>query len=186
MSSSEKEKMLMGELYDASDPTLKQERSKARNMCAAYNATNPDETASRKQLLGELLGEIKGDCVIEPRFQCDYGYNIFLGENFYANYDLIILDVCEVRIGKNCLVGPRVSIITATHPISSRERETGLESGKDVRIGDNVWIGAGAIINPGVTIGDNVIIASGSVVTKDVEDSTMVGGVPAKFLKRVD
>ena len=180
---SEKEKMLRGELYNAADPLLVEERHRARLLCHEYNNSHPSHADNRDRLLRELLGSVDGNCVIEPRFQCDYGYNIFLGSNFYANFDLIILDVCEVRIGKNCLIGPRVSIMTATHPVDADERATGLEFGKGITIGDNVWIGAGAIINPGVSIGNNVTIASGSVVTKDVADSTVVAGAPAKVIK---
>lgn len=134
----------------------------------------------RRSLLKELLGTAPDDMTIEPSFKCDYGYNIHLGEGFYANFDLIILDVCEVRIGDKCLIAPRVNILTALHPVAPEERASGLESGAPVTIGDNVWIGANATINPGVTIGDNVIVGSGAVVTKNVEDGTTVIGVPAR------
>ena len=186
MEKNEKEKMLEGERYIASDPLLKMERSRAQSLCHEYNNFYPKEEDKRKQLLKSLLGGIGGSCVIEPRFQCDYGYNIFIGSNFYANYDLIILDVCEVHIGENCLIGPRVSIITATHPIDSLERNSGVEFGKKITIGDNVWIGAGVVINPGVDVGNNAVIASGAVVTSNVDDFTLVAGVPAKLIRRLD
>jgi len=184
--SSEKVKMLAGELYLASDPQLVQERLTARRLCREYNASTEEETARRLSLLQTLLGTVPEDVYIEPHFKCDYGYNIHLGRNFYANFDLIILDVCDVRIGNNCLIGPRVSILTATHPIDPDVRLSGQELGKPIAIGHNVWIGGGAIINPGVTIGDNAVIASGAVVTKDVADGCVVGGVPAKTLKHVE
>lgn len=119
-------------------------------------------------------------------FHCDYGYNIHVGENFYANFNCVMLDVCPIRIGDNCMLAPGVHIYTATHPINPVERNSGKEFGKAVTIGDNVWIGGGAIINPGVTIGDNAVIASGSVVTKDVPANVVYGGNPAKFIKSVE
>ncbi len=121
---------------------------------------------------------------IEPAFRCDYGSNIFVGENFYANFDCVILDVCRVTIGDDCLLGPRVSIFTATHPVDPVLRRSGLEYGKPVRIGDNVWIGGNAVINPGVRLGNNVVVASGAVVVKDVPDNVVVGGNPARILKK--
>jgi maltose O-acetyltransferase len=180
---SEKSKMLAGELYLASDPELMRERANARQRCRRYNASSEDEPDLRLHILQELLGTVSEDVYIEPNFKCDYGYNIHLGKNFYANFDLIILDVCEVRIGNDCLIGPRVSILTATHPIDPKLRRSGQELGKPIAIGNNVWIGGGAIINPGVTIGDNVVVASGAVVTKDMPDGYIVGGVPAKIIR---
>lgn len=186
MSNTEKAKMLCGELYNAADSTLVRERLRARQLCHEYNVSAPDAFSLRENLLQRLLGTKPENCTIEPMFRCDYGYNIHLGENFYANFDLIILDVSEVRIGDNCLCGPRVSILTATHPTDPDMRRGGLEFGRRITIGDNVWIGAGAIINPGVTIGDNALIGSGAVVTRDVAPGKTVGGVPAKVLRRLD
>ena len=122
---------------------------------------------------------------VESDFRCDYGCNIYVGENFFANFNCVILDVCEVRIGKNCMLAPSVHIFTATHPLDPDERNSGRELGKPVIIGDNVWIGGNATINPGVTIGDNAVIASGAVVTKDVAPNTVVGGNPARVLKEI-
>ncbi|XGV88948.1 MAG: sugar O-acetyltransferase [Limnothrix sp. BL-A-16] len=180
---SEKGKMIAGQLYLASDFQLVQERAQARQLCRRYNATTEEEPSLRFSILRDLLGTVPPEIYIEPNFKCDYGYNIHLGNHFYANFDLIILDVCEVRIGDYCLIGPRVSILTATHPIDPDLRRSGQELGKPIAIGHNVWIGGGAIINPGVTIGDNVVIASGAVVTKDVPDGYIVGGVPAKIIR---
>lgn len=180
---SEKGKMIAGQLYLASDFQLVQERAQARQLCRRYNATTEEEPNPRFSILRDLLGTVPPEIYIEPNFKCDYGYNIHLGNHFYANFDLIILDVCEVRIGDYCLIGPRVSILTATHPIDPDLRRSGQELGKPIAIGHNVWIGGGAIINPGVTIGDNVVIASGAVVTKDVPDGYIVGGVPAKIIR---
>ncbi|WAC21806.1 sugar O-acetyltransferase [Luteolibacter sp. SL250] len=182
----EKGKMLAGELYFASDQELVSERLRARGLTRAYNATTELEPERRTALLGELLGSLTSETFIEPNFRCDYGYNIHLGRNFYANFDLVILDVCKVRIGENCFMGPRVSIFTATHPLDPVLRATGAESGSPVTIGDNVWIGGGAILNPGVTIGNNVVIASGAVVTKSFGDNVLVGGVPAKVIREIE
>jgi maltose O-acetyltransferase len=182
---SEKTKMLAGELYRASDEELVNERLAARRLCRAYNSSPETDTATKEAVLSELLGTKPSSISIEPAFRCDYGYNIHLGENFYANFDLIILDVCEVRIGANCLIGPRVSICTATHPLDEETRTDGLELGVPITIGDNVWIGAHAVINPGVTLGNNVVVASGSVVTQPFGDNVVLAGVPAKVIKKI-
>lgn len=180
----EKEKMLAGELYNGMDPDLLAERARAKELCASYNSAAQIAPAKGQEILKQLLGSVAGSAHIEPTFRCDYGTNIHLGDNFYANFDLIILDVCEVRIGKNCFIAPRVCILTATHPTDTKIRISGLEYGEPITIGDNAWIGAGAIINPGVTIGDNVVIGSGAVVTRDVPSDSVYIGVPAKALQR--
>lgn len=178
--------MIAGELYLASDPELTAERLRARKLFYQYNRSEPEETEHRSALLHELFGSIAGEIHIEPSFKCDYGYNIHVGENFYANFDLIILDVCEVRIGKNCFIAPRVSILTATHPIEASLRIAGPEYGAPVTIGDNVWLGAGAIVNPGVTLGDNVVVASGAVVTKSYGSNLVLAGIPAKPIRELE
>jgi maltose O-acetyltransferase len=182
----EKEKMLSGELYNAADPVLVKERVNARRLTRLYNETLETDDEKRKDLLTELLGSTGKNIFIEPTFKCDYGYNIHVGENFYSNFDCVFLDVCEIRIGDNCFIAPGVHIYTATHPLNPIERISGAEYGKPVRIGDNVWIGGRAVINPGITIGNNVVIASGAVVTKDVPDNVLVGGNPAKIIKRIE
>lgn len=182
----EKEKMIRGELYLANDPVLVQERINARRLTRLYNETIETEQEQRTEILRELFGAAGNNIYIEPTFRCDYGYNIHVGENFYANFDCVMLDVCEIRIGENCFLAPGVHIYTATHPLNPYERISGAEFGKAVTIGDNVWIGGRAVINPGVTIGNNVVIASGSVVTKDIPDNVVVGGNPAKILKAIE
>lgn len=182
---SEREKMLAGELYNPADPELATARLRARQLCHRYNLLPPENLSQRESTLRELLGTVGKSFNIEPNFRCDYGSNIYLGENFYANFDLIILDVCEVRIGLNCLCAPRVQILTATHPVDPTERNSGYEYGAPISIGDNCWIGAGAIINPGVTIGDNAVIGAGSVVTKDIAANQVVAGVPAKVIREI-
>lgn len=181
----EKEKMLKGELYNAADPELFQERINARKLTRLYNQTLETENQLRTELLNELFGTIRTTINIEPPFRCDYGYNIYVGENFYANYDCVLLDVCEIHFGDNCMLAPGVHIYTATHPLNPIERISGAEYGKPISIGDNVWIGGRAVINPGVTIGNNVVIASGAVVTKDFPDNVVVGGNPAKIIKKL-
>lgn len=182
---SEKEKMLAGELYRAFGETLVSERLAARRLCRKFNALAEEQLEERRGVLAELLGTSHPDTYIESSFKCDYGYNIHLGANFYANFDLIILDVCQVTIGKNCMIGPRVSIFTAGHPLDAEIRVSGLEFGSPITIGDNVWIGGNAVINPGVAIGDNVVVASGAVVTRSVSDNVVVAGVPAKVIREL-
>lgn len=183
---SEKEKMINGELYIAADAELVKDRENARRLTRLFNLTLETEGDKRSALLKELFGSTGDNLYIEPTFRCDYGYNIHVGENFYANFNCVFLDVCEIQIGKNCMVAPGVHIYTAAHPLNPFERISGAEFGAPVKIGDNVWIGGGAIINPGVTIGNNVVVASGAVVTKDVPDNTVVGGNPARIIKNIE
>lgn len=179
----EKEKMLSGELYIAADPQLVNERLNARRLTRLFNQSLETEESLRIDLLRQLLGSCGKNLYIELSFRCDYGYNIHVGENFYANFDCVFLDVCEIRIGDNCFMGPGVHLYTATHPIDPIERTSGAEYGIPISIGHNVWIGGRAILNPGVSIGDNVVIASGAVVTKSVPANVVVGGNPAKIIK---
>lgn len=183
---SEKQKMIDGELYLASDPQLSQDREYARRMTRMYNQTTETDGELRTKVLKELLGSTGVHLSMEPNIHFDYGYNIHVGEHFYTNFNCTILDVCEVHIGDNCLMGPDVHIYTATHPLNPFERITGAEYGKPVNIGNNVWIGGRAVINPGITIGDNVVIASGAVVTKDVPDNMIVGGNPARIIREIE
>jgi maltose O-acetyltransferase len=180
----EKEKMLCGDLYNPGDPVLLKERSNARRLTRMFNESLETDEIHRTELLKELFGSTGENVNIEPLFRCDYGYNIHVGENFFANFDCVFLDVCEIQIGDNCMIAPGVHIYTATHPLNSEERISGAEYGIPVKIGHNVWIGGGAIINPGVSIGDNVVIASGAIVTKNVPDNVVVGGNPARIIKR--
>ncbi|TYL38636.1 acetyltransferase [Natronococcus pandeyae] len=176
---SEKEKMLRGELYDASDPELVTERRRARELTRQYNRTPADDHERRRRLLNELFGSVGDQCQVESPFRCDYGYNVHVGENFYANFDCVVLDVCRVEIGRNCLLGPGVHIYTATHPLDASERTEGREYGNPVTIGDDVWVGGRAVLNPGVTVGDGAVVASGAVVTEDVPAEVVVQGNPA-------
>jgi len=183
---SEKEKMVNGDLYNPADPELVQGRMNARKQTRIFNESLETDEGKRTILLKQLFGSTGNNLFIEPTFRCDYGYNIHVGENFFANFDCVFLDVCKIRIGDNCFIAPGVHIYTATHPLNAQERIAGVEYGKPVNIGDNVWIGGRSVINPGVNIGNNVVIASGSVVTKDVPDNVVVGGNPARILKRIE
>lgn len=183
--SEEKRKMIAGELYSPADEILRHDRLQARRLLHHYNHTAPDEKAERQAILTSLLGR-SGNAYIEPSFRCDYGFNIFLGKDFYANFDCVMLDVCPIYIGDNCMLAPGVHIYTATHPLDATERNSGLEFGKPVTIGNNVWIGGRAVINPGVSIGDNVVVASGAVVTKSVPANVVVGGNPARIIRTLD
>ncbi|AXI07714.1 acetyltransferase [Oceanobacillus zhaokaii] len=182
----EKEKMVAGELYNPADPVLLMDREEARRRVRIYNQTLETEEEKRTEILKGLLGSTGENLSMEPNIRFDYGYNTHVGENFYANFDCTILDVSEVRFGDNCMLAPGVQIYTATHPLNPTERNSGKEYAKPITIGNNVWIGGSAIINPGVTVGDNVVIASGSVVTKDVPENVVVGGNPARVIKHIE
>jgi len=183
---SEREKMLNGERYDSMNPKLVAAREHARELTQAYNQTAPDAHEERRELLEDLLGSLGERCHFEPPFRCDYGSNIHVSEDFYANFDCVILDVCPVEIGRNCQLGPGAHIYTATHALDPSTRTDNLEHGKPVTIGDTVWIGGHAIINPGITIGDNAVVGSGAVVTDDVPSDVLVQGNPAKVVKELD
>jgi len=146
---SERKKMTSGQHYDPMDAQLVKDRLRARKLTRGYNTSIETDGASRTMIMRELLGTLGKNPYIEPTFKCDYGYNIHLGDNFYANFDCIFLDVAEIHIGDNCYMAPRVQLYTASHPINAKERISGVEFGKSIKIGNNAWIGGGAIINPG-------------------------------------
>jgi len=177
--------MLSGQLYNASDPDLTEERHKARLLFQQINKMNNNDKEERNKLFYELFGEAGKDLWIEPPFYCDYGYNIKVGNNVFINFNCCILDVVEVRMGNNILIAPYVQIYTATHPTDAKLRNTMLEYAKPVTIGNDVWIGGGAIVCPGVSIGNGVIIGAGSLVNKNVPDNTMVAGNPAREVKKI-
>ena len=183
---SEKEKMISGKPYKAFDDELVNERRYAKELIFDFNSFRPNETINRNELIKRLLGKIGNSFIIEPPFRCDYGYNIEIGENFYSNYNLIILDCAKVLIGDNVMIGPNVSIYTAGHPVHYEIRNQGYEYTVPVSIGNNVWIGGNAVINPGVSIGDNSVIGSSSVVTKDIPDNVIAAGNPCKVLRGIN
>lgn len=177
---SEKQKMLAGELYDAGDAELQGDLAATREWLVRYNAALGMATADRRVLLAERLGSVGDGSTIRPPFHCDYGFNIHLGAGAFLNFGCVILDVVEVHIGGKTQIGPNVQILTADHPRTAAERETGLEYGRPIRIGRNVWIGGGAILLPGITVGDDAVIGAGSVVTRDVPQGATVFGNPAR------
>lgn len=180
----QKTRMLAGEMYDANDEELAADRHKARSLCQALNALPVEASESRAQILESLFGKPVA-ASITPPFFCDYGYNIDLGRNAYFNYNCIVLDVAPVRIGSNTLFGPGVHIYTATHPMSATERRTGLEMGKPVSIEDDVWVGGGAIICPGVTVGKGSVIGAGSVVTRNIPPGVFAAGNPCRVIRKL-
>lgn len=181
----EKEKMIEGKLYKAFGEELAGERQYAKELVFDFNGLHPRKIEERNKIIKKLLGKIGNDFYIEPPFRCDYGYNIFVGDNFYSNYNCIILDCAKVTIGDNVLFAPNVSLFTAGHPIDHELRNTGLEYAFPITIGNNVWIGGGVIVTPGITIGNNVVIGAGSVVTKDIPDNVVAVGNPCKVLRKI-
>jgi len=181
----EREKMVVGELYRPADPELVSLRRNARRLCREFNATTEDEPDRRAALLRELFGRLGERFEVEPDFRCDYGFNIRAGENLYMNFGCIILDVAPVRIGTNAFFGPGVHAYTATHPLDPVERASGVELARPITIGDDVWIGGHATVCPGVTIGDEAVVGAGSVVSRDVPARAIVAGNPARVLRMI-
>lgn len=183
---SEREKMLAGELYDPFDPELVRARERARDLCRDLNATREAQQAERRRILRALFGAGGEDVWMQPPFYCDYGTNILLGKRVFFNFNCVVLDVAPVTIGSFVLFGPAVQLYTATHPLSAAERRKGLEGGKPIWIEDDVWVGGGAIVLPGVRIGRGAVIGAGSVVTKDVPAGVFAGGNPCRVLRELD
>jgi maltose O-acetyltransferase len=177
----EKEKMLAGELYQAFDPVLLEERNRANQICFELNHTSPLDSEKRKELTSKLFG--RSDVLVESPFYCDYGYNLKVGANFYANHGCTILDCNVISVGDNCLLAPHVVISAATHPLDAAVRVAGDELTAPITIGNNCWFGASSTINPGVTLGDNVVVGAGAVVTKSFPDNVVIAGVPAKIIR---
>ncbi len=182
----EKEKMLGGLLYDANyEKSLQEERIKCKTLCQKYNNISPFETEKRKNLLKQILGKTKENFWIEPVFWCDYGYNIEIGENFYANHNLTILDPAKVTFGDNVFIGPNCSFYTPQHPIDVDTRNRGLEYAFPVKVGNNVWIGGNVTVLPGISIGDGSVIGAGSVVTKDIPENVIAAGNPCRVIRKI-
>ena len=180
----EKEKMQRQMLYDANyDTQLLAERRAAKDMCYDFNLIRPSDTRRQTNLMKKLLGSTKGDFTIIAPFWCDYGYNISIGENFFANHNTVILDGAKVTFGDNVFIAPDCGFYTAGHPLDYERRNQGLEYAYPITVGNNVWIGAGVKVMPGVTIGDNVVIGAGSVVTKDIPSNKIAYGNPCKVVK---
>ena len=181
----ELERMLSGKLYNSSDKTLVEMRKIAAKRIDQFNHSSYEEGKNRKQILHELLGKSGEHLYINQPFYCDYGTNISVGKNFFANYNCVFLDVARITIGDDVMLGPNVSLYTAGHPIDAEVRVSLLEFGYPITIKDRVWIGGNTVINPGVTIGENTIIGSGSVVTKDIPANVIAAGNPCKVIRQI-
>jgi maltose O-acetyltransferase len=177
--------MVAGQLYDPLDPELVEARRRARDLLKELNDSREEETEKRARVLGELIGAAGEGLWIEPPFHCDYGRNIIVGEKVFFIFDCVVLDVAPVRIGDHVLIGPAVQIYTATHPLSARGRRRGLEAGKPIEIGSDVWLGGGSILLPGVRIGARSVIGAGSVVTRDVPAGVFAAGNPCRVVREL-
>ena len=182
----EKEKMLAGELYDATDPQLAAERRRARDLLRVLNASRDAEAALRGRIIGELFGAAGEGAWVEPPFFCDYGSNIRMGDRVFFNFNCVVLDPAPVTIGSDVLFGPAVQIYTATHPLGYEARRTWRESAKPVVVGSDVWVGGGAILLPGVTVGSRSVIGAGSVVTRDVPEGVFAAGNPCRVIRALE
>ncbi|MFA9432510.1 sugar O-acetyltransferase [Egicoccus sp. AB-alg2] len=180
-----KERMLRGELYLAADPQLEADNARAQRLLDRYNATGHDEQGLRDRLLRELLGACGDGVVVKPSFRCDYGRHISIGEGTFVNYDAIFLDVAPITIGAAGQIATRVQLLTATHPVDPGPRRAGWESGQPIILGDNVWLGGGVIVCPGVTIGDDTVVGAGAVVTRDLPAGVVAVGNPARILREI-
>ncbi|MBC2403604.1 sugar O-acetyltransferase [Clostridium saccharobutylicum] len=181
----EKEKMLRGKPYKSFEETLLNERQHAKELLFDFNALRPSEIKKRNDIIKNLFGKTGESFFIEPPFRCDYGYNIEIGENFYSNYNCIILDCAKVTIGNNVFLAPNVGIYTAGHPIHYEPRNEEYEYAFSISIGNNVWIGGNTVINPGVNVGDNCVIGSGSVITKDIPANCIAVGNPCRVIREI-
>ena len=181
----QRERMLAGLPYQPWLDGLPQERERARRLCHEYNHLPPERWGEREKLLKQLLGKTGQRLYVEPDFHCDYGSNISVGEDFYANFNLVILDVAPVTIGNNVLFAPNVSLYTAGHPVHPDSRRSGYEYGRPITIGDDVWLGGGVTVAPGVTIGAGAVIGAGSVVTKDIPPMTIAAGNPCRAIRSI-
>ena len=182
----EKEKMLAGELYFAGDKELTNERLLARELLKNYNNCPEDQSENLKSILKKLIPEGGKGLFIQPPFYCDYGYNIKTGKGVYFNFNCVILDGMEVKIGSRSMFGPNVQIYTASHPLNAKERASMLEFSKAIEIGDDVWVGGNVTICPGVKIGSRAVIGAGSVVTKNIPENVFAAGNPCKVIKNIE
>lgn len=181
----EKEKMLKGLLYNAIGEELQADRLRAKDLCFRFNALLPSDEAARQAVLKRLLGKTADDpCIMSP-FWCDYGYNIEIGEHFFSNHNLVILDCAKVTFGDHVFVAPHCGFHTAGHPVDFERRNQGLEYAYPITVGDNVWIGAGVQVMPGVNIGSNVVIGGGSIVTRNIPDNVVAVGNPCRVLRPI-
>jgi maltose O-acetyltransferase len=180
-----KDRMLRGELYRADDPELNAALARAQALLERYNATLHSEQDERERLLRELFGDVGEGVIVKPPFRCDYGSHIAIGERTFVNYDCVMLDVAPIRIGAACQLATCVQLLTATHPVDPHARRLGWESGQRITLGNNVWLGGGVIVCPGVTIGDDTVVGAGAVVTRDLPAGVVAVGNPARVLREI-
>lgn len=180
-----KDRMLAGELYRAGDDELRADARRAGALMDAYNATAHDDAEGRRAVLEELLGSVGEDVEIRPPFRVDYGYQIRVGPRTFANYGLMALDVGRIDIGADVQIGPNVQLLTPTHPVEPQARKDKWEAAEPITIGDNVWLGGGVVVCPGVSIGDNTVVGAGAVVTKDLPADVVAVGNPARVIRRL-
>jgi len=181
---SQRERMLAGDLYIAGDPELARESRRAAELVRAYNLS-PRDRATRSSILAELLGSFGEDSEIRPPFYCDYGYQTYIGARTFLNFGVVALDVARITIGDDVQIGPRVQLLTPTHPVDAELRRAKWEAAEPIAIGDNVWLGGGVIVCPGVTIGDDTVVGAGAVVTRDLPSGVVAAGVPARVVREI-
>lgn len=179
------ERMLAGELYVADDPEIAAASRRAQELAERYNRTSVTERDERRAILEALLGRVGEGVELRPPFFCDYGFQISIGARTFANFGLIALDVAKIAIGEDVQIGPNVQLLTPTHPVEPEPRRNKLEAGEPITIGDNVWLGGGVIVCPGVTIGDNTVVGAGAVVVKDLPADVVAVGNPARIVRRI-
>ncbi len=180
-----KQRMRGGELYLAGDPELRADHARAQTLLDRYNRTGHDEQQERDSLLRELLCEVGDGVIVKPALRCDYGLQIKIGPRTFVNYDCVFLDVAPITIGADCQLATRVQLVTATHPIDPLPRRQGWEYGAPITIGDNVWLGCGVIVQPGVTIANDTVVGAGAVVTRDLPAGVVAAGVPARVMREI-
>ena len=185
MMMTEKEKMINGQMYDPLDKELSDDRVRTRLLIQELNQSREDEPEIRRAILQQLLPEAAADLWLQPPFYCDYGYNLYISERVFFNFNCVVLDVAPVHIGSRTMFGPNVQIYTATHPLDHAERSSGLEYARPINIGEDVWVGGSAVICPGVTIGNRAVIGAGSVVTKDIPADVFAAGNPCKVIRQI-
>lgn len=182
----EKEKAAAGYLYDANyDPEIAKEIARCKELCYDYNQCRPTDRESQKKILSQILGSMKDNVTIVAPFWCDYGYNVSVGEYFFANHNLMLTDGGKITFGDHVFIAPNCCFTTAEHAIDPEQRKAGLEIAKPITVGNNVWIGAGTTVLAGVTIGDNSVIGAGSVVTKDIPSDVVAVGVPCRVMREI-
>lgn len=182
----EREKMEKGYLYDANyNEEIIKEREKAKDLCFEYNNLKPSDIDNQRAIMSKLLGKTKGNFYVTAPFYCDYGYNIEVGENFYSNHNLVILDGGKVTFGDNVFIAPNCCFSTAGHPLDSEQRNKGLEFAYPITVGNNVWFGAGVIVLPGITIGDDVVIGAGTIVNRNIPSGVIAAGNPCRVIREI-